>query len=151
MNKLVRFLAQIVLVLLPSFTLLAQPTHDAGYPEYRAWLDINGDRVQDYCRIVGNPGRYQIACAVSVLSGSTVTHYSLYSAAGIDRGYPLSGGFYSPQPGYVTYCRGVGNSPSPFVIACNLFTVPLAVAQIQTQAQGQAGLTSAQWSALPRR
>src|SRR5262245_48471122 len=89
-----------VAMVLPSITLLAQTTHDPGYPEERTWLDINGDFVPDYCRIVGNPGHYQIACAISVRSGPSVTFYSLYSspATPVDRGYPASGGFYSPQP-----------------------------------------------------
>jgi|GEM_PF-5997336 len=126
---------------------VAQATHDAGYPEERTWLDINGDGVPDYCRVVGNPGQYQIACAISKLwistPGKMVTYVSLYSGTPfIDRGYPSSGGFFSPRKNLVSYCSGRGNSPNPYILACDLFSVPAVVAEGQGQKLQPVSLTT---------
>jgi hypothetical protein len=126
MKLFTRPVVLIVLVMAFAVQLGAQTTHDPGYPEERTWLDVNGDHVPDYCRVVGNPGHYQIACAVSSASG----YKSLYSppASPIDRGYPSSGGFFSPAAGVVMYCSGVGNSPSPFILSCSRYFVPNVIA-----------------------
>jgi hypothetical protein len=128
-------------------SLFAQATHDAGFPEERTWLDINGDHIADYCRVVGDPGRYQIACAISKLwvstPGKMVTYVSLYSGTPyIDRGYPSSGGFYSPGKNLVMYCSGRGNSPNPYILACDLFSVPANVVEGQGQKLTPMPLTS---------
>ena len=139
MRYTARLILGLCLILLAGVPGFAQATHDAGYPEERTWLDINGDHIADYCRVVGNQGQYQIACAISKLwvstPGKMVTYVSLYSgsAAYIDRGYPASGGFYSPGKNLVMYCSGRGNSPNPFILACDLFSVPASVVEGQGQ------------------
>jgi hypothetical protein len=134
----IRLMLAVLFVVLIVMPVAAQATHDAGYPEERTWLDINGDGVPDYCRVVGNPGQYQIACAISKLwvstPGKMVTYVSLYSGTPfIDRGYPSSGSFYSPKKNLVMYCSGRGNSPNPYILACDLFSVPASVVEGQGQ------------------
>ena len=122
-------LALCIVLALPATTHLAAQTHDPGYPEERTWLDVNGDRIPDYCRVVGNPGHFQIACAISRAAANTVAYTSLYSPPGspIDRGYPSSGGFVSPSAGIIMYCAGVGNSPNAYLLSCSRFFIPSVI------------------------
>lgn len=129
MKIVARLVVCITLTLSVADPLSAQATHDPGYPEERTWLDVNGDRVPDYCRVVGNPGRFQIACAISRVSGNAVNYTSLYSPPGspIDRGYPSSGGFVSPSVGIIMYCAGVGNTPNAYQLSCGRFFIPSVI------------------------
>jgi hypothetical protein len=64
---------------------IGSETLDIGYPEGRAFVDVDGDRKQDYCRVVGDGSRNsRVMCTLSAGTsfGRTVTSPSL------DAGYP---------------------------------------------------------------
>lgn len=80
---------------------------DLGYPEGRAFVDFDGDRKQDYCRVVGNgfPNSY-VTCTLSEgkAFGATLVSPSL------DWGYPETRQWRDANgDGRADFCRVIGN------------------------------------------
>lgn len=63
------------------------PPLDIGYGNYRFWVDVNGDRKADYCRVIGNNNDYKMNCTLS--TGRTFGSDLLmkYKGENIDIGY----------------------------------------------------------------
>ena len=81
---------------------------DLGYPEGRAFVDFDGDRKQDFCRVVGNgfPNSY-VSCTLSEgnVFGATVMSPSL------DWGYPETRQWRDANgDGKADFCRVVGSN-----------------------------------------
>jgi hypothetical protein len=122
----------------------AEDRFDPGYQDSRTWLDINGDRALDYCRIVGGNRNTAVACAVSKVSssdgGTYVSYTNLQSNTSVDRGYEATGGFASPNVGVVAYCSGRGSDPKSIQLGCDYFRVmpkasePMALERIEASA-----------------
>ncbi len=106
---------------------------DAGYSTWlRASADVNGDHVQDYCRIVGNPGGLFLACQLGMFNESTngvptrwqTDPYLVRTPVGtvIDPGYSGTGYMQDVNgDGRADFCRTVGDPGSTFV-ACDYAT-----------------------------
>jgi hypothetical protein len=92
----------------PSNQTISSGNLDLGYPEGRAFVDFDGDRKQDYCRVVGTgtPNSY-VACTVSegTAFGATLPSPSL------DWGYPETRQWRDANgDGKADFCRVIGNS-----------------------------------------
>jgi hypothetical protein len=87
---------------------------DAGYQVGRAWIDINGDGMADYCRMVGIGN--QIYCALSTGTGFGAA----ISSGIIDPGYEAGRVWIDVNgDGMADFCRMVGTGNQ---IACTLST-----------------------------
>lgn len=85
--------------------------------ETARWVDVNGDGKADYCRIIGNPGSYQLACAISTGKGFVDT---LMTPGAIDPGYVPGRAFVDINgDGKADFCRVVGN-PGSYQLTCLL-------------------------------
>lgn len=89
---------------------------DLGFPEGRAFVDVDGDRKQDYCRVVGSgfPSSF-VWCTLSegTSFGATVKSPSL------DWGYPDTRQWRDVNgDGRADFCRAVGNNRELF--SCTL-------------------------------
>jgi hypothetical protein len=80
---------------------------DLGYPEGRAFVDFDGDKKQDYCRVIGtaSPNSY-VTCTLSegTAFGATLPSPSL------DWGYPETRQWRDANgDGKADFCRVIGN------------------------------------------
>jgi hypothetical protein len=81
---------------------------DWGYPEGRAWVDINGDGLADYCRVAGGTGVADgwVTCALS--TGTEIGQTEITSGF-LDGGVPQSRAWADVNgDGLPDFCRGVG-------------------------------------------
>lgn len=80
---------------------------DLGYPEGRAFVDFDGDRKQDYCRVIGNgPPNSYVTCTLS--EGKTFG--ATLVSASLDWGYPDTRQWRDANnDGKADFCRIVGN------------------------------------------
>jgi pimeloyl-ACP methyl ester carboxylesterase len=95
---------------------------DLGYANLpRAFVDVNGDGLADYCRFVGNHPNDFVACMLRTSDGGWGGQYDYRSITGIDEGYgDRPRGFKDINgDGKADYCRYVGNPPNIFE-SCNL-------------------------------
>jgi hypothetical protein len=88
---------------------------DAGYKDLpRGFVDVNGDKKADYCRVVGDGTQKYLACNLAGTSGFGLDQYQFKSIAGIDLGdasFPR--GFADVNgDGKADFCRIVGSSAS---------------------------------------
>jgi hypothetical protein len=93
---------------------------DWGYEAGRAWADVNGDGLADYCRLIGSSGSMALACTLSAGSGFGQTITSTV----LDGGYD-SGRFWVDVngDGMTDYCRMVGDlNNQSSAITCTLST-----------------------------
>jgi surface antigen len=91
---------------------------DVGYVEGRAWVDVNGDRHNDYCRVVGMPNDQHVRCT---LTGTTGFGADVLSPA-MDWGYTW-GRWWADVNGDLRgdYCRAAGDQSRQFIL-CTLST-----------------------------
>ena len=91
---------------------------DVGYAEGRAWVDVNGDRRNDYCRVVGMPNDQHVRCTLSGYAGFGGDTLS----PAFDWGYSW-GRWWADVNGDLRadYCRATGDQAHQF-IACTLST-----------------------------
>jgi hypothetical protein len=111
-----------------SMTTLTTPYIDIGWPDGRAFVDVNGDGRADYCRITGsnvNDGGAFLYCRMS--DGGTF-------GAEVGSGQAIDPGFGSAHPadlqarywadvngdGLPDFCRGVGSWNPNYYIRCSL-------------------------------
>lgn len=94
---------------------------DLGYANLpRAFVDVNGDGLADYCRFVGNHPNDFVACMLRTSDGGWGGQYDYRSITGIDEGYgDRPRGFKDINgDGKADYCRYVGNPPN-IIESCN--------------------------------
>ena len=78
---------------------------DTGYDAGRAWVDVNGDHMADYCRVVGG---YRVTCTISNGSGF---YGGAVTSDVIDPGYDAGRAWTDMNgDGRADYCRIVGSS-----------------------------------------
>lgn len=86
---------------------------DRGYDNMpRAMTDVNGDRLDDYCRFVGDGSSIFLSCQISDNFGiETDSNYHFNSQPGVDRGYEHLPRWFADvnADGRSDYCRFVGN------------------------------------------
>lgn len=101
----------------------APTIEDEGYGRYPRWLvDVNGDRVTDYCRVVGDPGGMFIACkAGNWNSGFAGSEYMAPTVAPLDLGFDDMPRFMADvsADGLPDFCRFAGDASAP-TLSCNL-------------------------------
>ncbi|MFB9449038.1 VCBS repeat-containing protein [Dactylosporangium vinaceum] len=81
---------------------------DPGYDAGRAWVDVNGDRRADYCRVVGSGYKY-LQCTLAL---STGIGFGLTVTSGVvDPGYDDTRKWADVNgDGRADYCRFVGSA-----------------------------------------
>lgn len=80
---------------------------DLGYPEGRTFVDFDGDRKQDYCRVIGNG--YPNSYAACTLSEGKAFGATLISPS-LDWGYPETRQWRDVNgDGKTDFCRIVGS------------------------------------------
>jgi hypothetical protein len=91
---------------------------DPGAEVGRAWVDFNGDRKADFCRVLGGGLSATIACTVSTGAGFGATYT-----------YATDGGYADGRmwgdvsgDGRADYCRRVGNGGADSRIGCSIST-----------------------------
>jgi hypothetical protein len=99
------------------------PGTDLGYNNLpKAFVDVNGDGLIDYCRFVGDAPTIFIACMLGIQSGFDINNQNtaFTSIKGIDVGYgDRPRGFKDiNSDGKADYCRFVGDNP--IFESCNL-------------------------------
>jgi hypothetical protein len=80
---------------------------DLGYPEGRAWVDFDGDRRDDFCRVIGNgyPSSF-VTCTVSNGTAFGPT----FTSTAIDWGYPETRHWRDANGDKkADFCRVIGN------------------------------------------
>ena len=84
---------------------------DWGYPDGRAWVDVNGDGKADYCRTVGNVNNQSsyISCTLSTGTGFGQTITSSVVDWGLPEGRAWADFSGTGRP---AYCRLVGTAPN---------------------------------------
>lgn len=95
------------------------PSMDIGYTDGAQWADVNGDGIADYCRIVGNPGTYQVWCTLGTatgLSSTTIQSGTLDPGATYGRAFVDFDG-----DGKADFCRIINSAPNQ-QLACTLST-----------------------------
>jgi YD repeat-containing protein len=81
------------------------PIIDWGFPEGRAWVDVNGDGRADYCRVVGGGSNQRVQCLLSTSDGFGEEIQSPV----IDWGFPVDRSWVDVNgDGRADYCRVVG-------------------------------------------
>jgi hypothetical protein len=103
---------------------------DWGYPEGgRAWIDVNGDRRPDYCRVTGT--QYPHSFVACTISGGTF-FAETYQSSSLDWGYPETRSWivYEGKP---AFCRGVGNRGNPDM-ECRFVRFGVGLAQLESSA-----------------
>lgn len=75
---------------------------DAGVDVSRKWIDVNGDGMADFCRIVGTTGTYQLSCVLGTPAG-----FGNAIASAIDPGNEMANAVWSDKQsdGRMRYCR----------------------------------------------
>jgi hypothetical protein len=89
---------------------------DLGYPEGRAFVDFDGDRKQDYCRVIGtqSPNSF-VTCTMSDGTAFGVT----VKSSPLDWGYAETRQWRDVNgDGRADFCRTVGNNRELF--SCTL-------------------------------
>src|SRR5439155_11361292 len=88
---------------------------------FRAYGDVNGDHIQDYCRFVGGPSPIFLSCQMGCPTGNYGSPYAFNSIGGIDRGYASMAHTLEDVDGdgRADFCRWVGDAPNIFN-ACDL-------------------------------
>jgi len=114
----------------------ADDRFDPGYADSRTWIDLNGDRAPDYCRVVGGNRNTAVACGVSKVTssdgGTRVTWSNVQSSTTIDRGYEGTAGFHSPSLGVLSYCSGRGSDAKLIQLGCDHFRLAPKATDPQT-------------------
>jgi hypothetical protein len=101
-------------------TFQSTPGIDAGYPDLpRAFVDVNGDRKADFCRVVGDASKL-LACNLAGTNGFASGQYDFRSISGIDLGYGDAPRSFADVngDGKADFCRAVGDNNR--FLACNL-------------------------------
>ena len=87
-------------------TELVSPVVDWGYEQGRAWVDVNGDGLPDFCRVAGIPGAEVVKCLLSTGTGFG----SEIQSRAIDWGHDQGRQWLDVNgDGKADYCRLVGN------------------------------------------
>ncbi|MEM1177284.1 MAG: RHS repeat-associated core domain-containing protein [Acidobacteriota bacterium] len=104
------------------------PGFDLGTStESRIFTDADGDGRVDFCRWVGTPPNFYLACAAAREDGFGDKDFSAPADALTQPGYasPAPRAFLSTARGAATgYCRMLGNNPSDFVFSCTTLPAP---------------------------
>jgi hypothetical protein len=80
---------------------------DWGQETGRAWVDVNGDGMADFCRVVGTSGAYKLACTLSTGNGFGET----ITSAVMDPGLVLGRAWTDVNgDGLPDYCRLTGTT-----------------------------------------
>ena len=80
---------------------------DKGQETGRAWVDINGDGMADFCRVTGTAGAYKLACTLSTNSGFGDT----IASGVIDPGLAVGRAWVDVNgDGLPDYCRLTGTA-----------------------------------------
>ncbi|MBW4623544.1 MAG: hypothetical protein KME17_29820 [Cyanosarcina radialis HA8281-LM2] len=109
---------------------------DAGYTDLpRAFVDVNGDKKADYCRVVGDGSNKFLACNLAGSNGFGTDQYQFKSITGIDLGDAKFPRGFADVNGdkKADFCRVVGSRTSKTIppasgrpvlrdrfLACNL-------------------------------
>lgn len=93
-----------------------------GYPASRTWADVDGSGRASFCRLLGNPGAYQVACTLSTGTGFGQTIWSNFLDPGIDQTNAGASWWVDVNgDGKADFCRLIGTTDN-YQMACTLST-----------------------------